>query len=246
VSAAPDAAAAACEEAARNKRTDEAEAALLQAEVNRLSAALEVKSKERRDLEAALAVVSKEAGCLCRAWVAKGKELADMKAYPARRARLKAEAAAVAKKVAAEEEEAEAVAAAAAAAAAHLEGARAGTTRGRKDGDEGDGGGKARRVIPPVHVGEPVAAGAPVNDVDDLEEDEDLHAPVNDVDESGRTLLHHAALKGQAGPVGTLLGAGAALNATDEDGWTPLHHAAWKGHKAVVAGAYTHPLHSSA
>ena len=60
-------------------------------------------------------------------------------------------------------------------------GASAGTKRGADGGGDEGGGGKSRRVTTPKPVGWGVAATAPVNDVDELEEEEE----VEDEEEEG-------------------------------------------------------------
>jgi Ankyrin repeats (3 copies) len=50
----------------------------------------------------------------------------------------------------------------------------------------------------------------------------------------GHTLLHLAALEGDADMVGALVALGADIGARDNDGWTALHHATKLGHLGVV------------
>lgn len=64
-----------------------------------------------------------------------------------------------------------------------------------------------------------------------------LQSGLHHTDGKGRTLLHHAVLKGKADVVRELLSGPygpAALNIADADGRTPLHTAALQGHAAVV------------
>lgn len=55
------------------------------------------------------------------------------------------------------------------------------------------------------------------------------------VDRLGRTLLHHAALEGDAERVRQLLASGSVADAPDDNGWTPLHFAAQCNAAGVTA-----------
>jgi len=86
-------------------------------------------------------------------------------------------------------------------------------------------------------VGEPVVAGATVNDVVESEDEEDDHAPVNEidkVDELGRTALYIATEKGDVAAVRALVAAGAEVDKENTDTVTPLYAASENGHVAVV------------
>ncbi|RCG29797.1 ankyrin repeat domain-containing protein [Sphaerisporangium album] len=50
------------------------------------------------------------------------------------------------------------------------------------------------------------------------------------IDRKGRSELHYAALKGDAGRVSELIAAGLDPNLVDGDGFVPLHMAAQEGH----------------
>jgi ankyrin repeat protein len=72
---------------------------------------------------------------------------------------------------------------------------------------------------------------------------DDVHAPwdpLTYLDSGGDSLLHIAAMRGDARTAELLLNAGADPNAPGDMSYTPLHYAHWKRHDDVIALLLAH------
>lgn len=72
---------------------------------------------------------------------------------------------------------------------------------------------------------------------------DDVHSPwdpLTYLDSGGDSLLHIAAIRGDARTAGLLLKAGADPNAAGDMSYTPLHYAHWKRHDDLIALLLAH------